>query len=448
MITRPLPQTLPLPKGWNKRVKSSLLHAISLAATAWTVARCRTAKSRWRTQRLQAEFDRAFSEVALLKEELGIKDARWSRLPSRRRPRYTPIDRIRILQLKAARGWSYEQTARALLVDQETLRSWTRRLDEGGERELLQVSEPVNKFPEFVRYLVRQLKTLLPTMGKVRIAQTLARAGLHLGATTVGRILKEPPSPEPAGVEMEIVTGRTVTAEYPGHVWHVDLTTVPTWSGFWVPWVPFSVPQSWPFCWWIAIVLDHFSRAVVGFAVFLNRPTSADVQAVLDRAIRNVGTSPPRHIITDKGRQFWCRSFRRWCRRRGIRPRFGAVGKHGSIALVERFVRSLKSECTRQVLVPLTHRGMRREVDLYVTWYNRHRPSMALGGRTPFEVYHRLPPANSKPRFEPRLLWPKYSPCASPQTVVNGPRGTELRLVVGYLERRRHLPIVDFQEAA
>jgi hypothetical protein len=40
-----------------------------------------------------------------------------------------------------------------------------------------------------------RLKTLCPTLGKVKIAQILARAGLHLGATTVGRILKELPAP-------------------------------------------------------------------------------------------------------------------------------------------------------------------------------------------------------------------------------------------------------------
>ncbi len=42
---------------------------------------------------------------------------------------------------------------------------------------------PVNKFPEFVSHAVRRLKTLCPSMGKVKIAQILARAGLHLGMT-------------------------------------------------------------------------------------------------------------------------------------------------------------------------------------------------------------------------------------------------------------------------
>ena len=54
----------------------------------------------------------------------------------------------------------------------------------------MQLPVPVNKFPDFVRYLVQRLKTLCPTMGKSKIAQTLARAGLHLGTTTVARMLK------------------------------------------------------------------------------------------------------------------------------------------------------------------------------------------------------------------------------------------------------------------
>ena len=46
---------------------------------------------------------------------------------------------------------------------------------------LLQLREPMNKFPDFVHYIVQHLKTLSPAMGKVKITETLARAGLHLG---------------------------------------------------------------------------------------------------------------------------------------------------------------------------------------------------------------------------------------------------------------------------
>jgi putative transposase len=354
---------------------------------------------------------------------------------------------MRILQLKAARGWSYKKAAQVFLIDEQTMRSWLRRVNEEGPGSLIRVPEPINKFPDFVRYLVRQLQALLPTMGKVRIAQVLARAGLHLGVTTVGRILKETgPVPEETA-EIVPVEVRHVTAKHPGEVWHVDLTTVPTTAGFWVPWLPFALPQSWPFCWWVAVVVDHFSRAVVGFAVFFRRPTSEEVQGSLSLAVRRVGCSP-KYVITDRGRQFWCDSFRRWCRLKGIRPRFGAVGEHGSLAIVERFIRSMKNECTRRTLVPLQLQAMRRELTYYASWYNHHRPSEALGGRTPWETYVSLRPANARPRFEPRADWPAGSPCASPQTAVRGPCGTNLSLVVGYMEGRHHLPVIELRRAA
>ena len=62
------------------------------------------------------------------------------------------------------------QTARSLLVTPATVASWMGRLDEEGSKALVQMREPVNKFPDFVRYIVQRLKVLYPTMGKVKIA--------------------------------------------------------------------------------------------------------------------------------------------------------------------------------------------------------------------------------------------------------------------------------------
>ena len=122
-------KTTPLPRGWTTRVKSALIQSVSLAATALTLAHGRASASRNPRRRLAAELDRANTEIALLKEELAIKDDRWSRLPSRRRPYYLPVQRMRILQLKAARGWSCEHAARAFLINEQTLCSWMRRVD-------------------------------------------------------------------------------------------------------------------------------------------------------------------------------------------------------------------------------------------------------------------------------------------------------------------------------
>ena len=424
------------------------MHAISLAVTALTTAWGRAATSRSASLRQRGEVDRLCTEIALLKEELEIKDARWGRVPARRRPHYGPVQRMRILELRAARGWSTAQAARRFLVTEDTIASWMRRLDEEGEGALVQVGEPVNKFPEFVSYLVRSLKLMCPTLGKARIARMLARAGLHLGATTVGRMLKRDLSRgDVATKALAPAIGRVVTAKRPNHIWHVDLTTVPTSAGFWVPWMPFAKLQSWPFCWWMAIVVDHASRLVVGFAVFKRRPTSFQVYSFLGMAIRRSG-SKPKYIIADKGKEFFCRPFKDWCRPKGIRPRYGAVGEHGSIAIIERFIRSVKSECTRKIIVPFRLNEMRGEVACYATWFNEHRSHTALGGRTPLEVYQGLSPANEAPRFEPRVRWPRKSRCASPAARIKGKRGARVALVVSRFENRPHLPVVETRRAA
>jgi hypothetical protein len=88
------------------------------------------------------------------------------------------------------RSWPLEQRAKTFAVTAAAVASWLTRADENGPAALLQLPQPVDKFPEFVSRVVRRLKMPCPSMGKVKIAEALARGGLHWGATTVGRMLK------------------------------------------------------------------------------------------------------------------------------------------------------------------------------------------------------------------------------------------------------------------
>ena len=115
-------------------------------------------------------------------------------LPPHRRPYYPPAERMAILELRAARGWSLTHTAVAFLVCPKTVASWMKRLEEEGSDAPVQFPSPVNKFPDYVRYAVQRLQALCPTLGKKKIAAILARAGLHLGTTTIGRMRKEQPT--------------------------------------------------------------------------------------------------------------------------------------------------------------------------------------------------------------------------------------------------------------
>jgi hypothetical protein len=146
--------------------------------------------------------------------------------------------------------------------------------------------------------------------------------------------------------------------------------------------------------------------------------------------------------------QFWNDRFKQWCRRKGIRPRFGAVGRHGSIAVIERLILTVKVLCTSVIQVPLRHATFRRELSCFMDWYNGHRPHTSLGGRTPDEVYFHLRPGSRQPRFEPRARWPRGSPCARPRVLVKGVPGARLELVVRFHAGRKHLPIVSLRRAA
>jgi transposase InsO family protein len=163
-----------------------------------------------------------------------------------------------------------------------------------------------------------------------------------------------PPAP-PSEATKE---ARAVQAKHPNDVWHIDLTTVPIASGFWTTWLPNALPQRWPYCWWVAVVVDQFSRRVMGTATFHGQPTSEEVRAFLGRAIHQVGTAP-KHLICDRGPQFNCHGFRSWAGKRKIQVRYGAVGKHSSIAVVERFIRTLK-EILRALLDSAAREAFRK----------------------------------------------------------------------------------------
>jgi transposase InsO family protein len=375
-------------KSWPKQVKSVLIHIISMARIAMLYARSRCLKNK--SGLIAGQLEQAKDEINLLREELRIKDARLNRISPNHRPHYTPTERLAILELKAARGWSDIQAAEVFMVCPDTIAFWTKMLDDIGPKSLLRITEPVNKLPDFIKYIVGRLKVLCPAMGKVRIAQALAKAGLVLSASTVGRMLKKDIPPKKPDGFVAQVQKSTIRALYPNHAWNIDLTIIPTTGGFWISWLPNAIRQVWPFCWWLACILDQYSRCVIGFAVFEKQPTAKQLRDFLKRAVHK-GNCIPKHIITDKGTQFKSKTFRKWCKRKHIGLRYGTVGRYGSIAIIERFFRTLKKEWLRKIIIPLDTNGVRNKLTMYIRWYNFFRPHQGLDGASPADIYTSKP---------------------------------------------------------
>ena len=95
-----------LPRAWLSRVKSAILHVISLARFTIAYTRSWAVDSINPRLRRNGELDQALQEIALPREQIRIHNVRVELIPPHRRPFYPPVERMAILELKATRGWS------------------------------------------------------------------------------------------------------------------------------------------------------------------------------------------------------------------------------------------------------------------------------------------------------------------------------------------------------
>ena len=126
--------------------------------------------------------------------------------------------------------------------------------------------------------------------GAPRVHAELAARGVHVGRKRVERLMKQAGlvgvsrrrsvrttvRDDRARPSADLVD-RNFYAEKPNELWVADITYVPTWAGFL----------------YLAIVLDAFSRRVVGWAMGTNLKT----QLVLDAMNMAIGQRKPRDVI-------------------------------------------------------------------------------------------------------------------------------------------------------
>jgi hypothetical protein len=149
---------------------------------------------------------------------------------------------------------------------------------------LVRPKPPVRRYADVVRELVQSMAAS-GFGGNKRIAQTLARAGFKIAKDTIRRIRKEKPPREPQNAQL---SRRALRAEYPRHVFMVDLTDIPGLFRI----LSFTV----------AVVFDVFSRMPLAAKVFLAPFGSSAIASLFRQVARNQGA--PRHSVSDQGTQF------------------------------------------------------------------------------------------------------------------------------------------------
>ena len=361
-------------------------------------------------------FESAKESVLLLRmmrEAAGILAARWDNVPERHRPHYAPEQRFRILRIRSFLGLSQRETAAMFRVSVETIARWERETtspDRETLRPLVARNPPVRRFADVVRALVKTME-LAGFGGNDLIARTLARAGFRLSTRTVGRI-REERWPAPRIPEAASTVPRSVRAKRPNHVWMVDLTDVKGLFGI----VTFKV----------AVVFDAFSRMPLSIRVFSKETSASEIARLVSRTARR--HRRPAHFISDQARCFKDQVLRRRLERLGVKQRFGAIGKMGSIALIERLWRTLKDTLGLRLTGPLVTKDLMAKIVPGLDHYAHFRPHQALGGATPAEIYFGRTPAHLSAIPPPR---------GRP-----GERPMDLPFLIDYLDAERLLPVL------
>ena len=308
--------------------------------------------------------------VARLETETGLMRSRLLRVPGRRRPHYRRHERMDILWHAARYGLSVERTARAFVLTPQTILNWRRVM----HRKAPHLLPPLRGLPNLVHELVHRLEVEWPRWGTRRISGQLARMGVRAARASVQRILRRGPR-KPAEPEVTTrPTGRVLLAKHPDHIWMLDFTRV---GGLVRPL-------------WIGAVIDAFSRRVLVIGAVRGAPNSVFAVRLLRHAIRTNGA--PRWLVTDKDPVLCAGLVQRLLTTHGVLRRYGAVGRRGSIALIERTWRSMNQDYVRHLFLHRPVRALEARLRRWARWHNCWRPHQGLGQRTPNDVYFRRRP--------------------------------------------------------
>ena len=164
---------------------------------------------------------------------------------------------------------------------------------------------------------------------------------------------------------------RDFKAQRPNELWVADITYVPTWERFL----------------YVAVVLDAWSRRVVGWAF----STHLRVELVL-RALRMaVRRRQPRAVIhhSDRGSQYTSVAFGDRCREAGVRPSMGSVGDAYDNAMCESFFATLECELLDRSHFRTPEEAERAVFEFIEGWYNTRRRHSALEYNSPIEYESR-----------------------------------------------------------
>jgi putative transposase len=222
------------------------------------------------------------------------------------------------------------------------------------------------------------------TYGRPRLAGDLSDAKIRTSNKRIARIMRERGIQGASRRKGFITTtrdrdarpapdlvDRNFTADAADKLWVADITYVPTWGGFL----------------FLAVVLDVFSRRVVGWAM----STSLHTQVVVDAFNMAIHQRKPEAVIhhSDQGCQYTSIAFGKRCKEAGVKPSMGSVGDCYDNAMCESFNATLECELLVKHRFKTQREAALAVFDFIEGWYNPHRRHTSIGNISPAEYERR-----------------------------------------------------------
>jgi putative transposase len=222
------------------------------------------------------------------------------------------------------------------------------------------------------------------TYGMPRIYAELVQEGIRVGRKRVARLMRaaglqgvsrrKGPRTTIRDREAQVIPDlvkRNFLVTASNRLWVADITYIPTWAGFL----------------YLAVVMDAFSRRIVGWAM----ETHLRTELVLDALNMALWQRRPSTVVhhSDQGCQYTSITFGKRCKEAGVRPSTGSVGDCFDNALCESFFATLECELLDRRRFKTQAEARMAVFEFIEAWYNPYRRHSGLDYFSPVEYEKR-----------------------------------------------------------
>jgi transposase InsO family protein len=213
--------------------------------------------------------------------------------------------------------------------------------------------------------ITRELKADGEAVGRKRVARVMRENGLSGQAPRRFRRTTDSKHDHPIA---ENIVARDFNPEAPNCVWAADITYVRTWAG----WL------------YLAVVIDLFSRRVIGWAIADHMRTELVLDALkMAFDARRPGEGLVHH--SDRGSQYASQAYRDALREEGSICSMSRKGDCWDNAVVESFFGTLKQELIHRYSWPTKQSAIEAIGEYIERFYNTRRRHSSLGYVSPLE---------------------------------------------------------------